>query len=118
MAPGSTVPGYSAGADIPSVVVVPTYNLSSSLLMVTGIGRITAITWSNTATTTPSLFYLRDGIDGTGPIIATLAAVAGGGSAAGFWPPGIPFVRGLYVSHVTGSMLMTVCYIPLVNPAG
>ena len=111
------MPGYSAESDIPSVVVVPTYNLSASLLMTTGIGRITAITWSNTATTAPALFYLRDGIDGTGPIIATLAAVAGGGSAAGFWPPGIPFVRGIYASHVTGSMLITVSYIPLVNPA-
>jgi len=115
MAPKTTMQAYSAEAGIRPAVTYPTGTQGGSVVLLTGVGVITCITFATAQVTTPALFYLRDGVDNTGEQIAVLGCPAGGGGAIAAGLPGIPFRRGLYLAHVTGNIVATITYIPLFN---
>ena len=85
-------------------------------LLPSGIGWITCITFANTASATANLFYLYDGTDGSGPLIAAFSTPGGGNQVVTPDLPGIPFSKGLYLVHSSGSATIVVTYIPVFDP--
>ena len=113
--PAVRSPDWSSTEHLP-VTVNNAGHAGSGYQLVTGIGLIIAITGYSTTTTTASQYELQDGTDTTGEIKAFIGAPAAGNFALGAGPPGIAFRRGLFLNHVAGTMLITVTYIPVVNP--
>jgi len=96
---------------------VTVYSLAAgSGQLVTGIGLIIAITGSNTSTTAGARYRIYDGVDTTGPCIASIGMPASGGEMAGLFPPGIYFGQGLYLSKLSSPADITVTYVPLFYP--
>ena len=94
-------------------VTVSRIGLASSAQLISGAGLIIAITLANNSTTTPVWIALGDGTDANGYIVASLAAPAGGGLTMGIAPAGIPFSRGIYLTHHLGTYDLTVTYVHL-----
>lgn len=113
--PAARNPGWNPDNYHYAPVTVGNANSAGGQLM-TGIGLIIAITVLNTNATAAARFFLRDGIDSTGPIIAYLGAAAGGSDTLGPCPPGIYFGRGLFLQDAAGTAGVTVTYIPLLTP--
>ena len=84
--------------------------------LMTGIGLITAVTFLNYETGSPSSVILYDGGSTAGTPLAVIGAPGGGGGGYGIGLPGIYFCHGLYSSVVSGQMAVTVTYVPLTEP--
>ena len=83
--------------------------------LITGVGYLICASWANNSATTPSLYQLRDGTDGTGQVLLLMQSVAGGGGSIGPCWPGIPFTRGLYIDTSSGSQRIAVTYVPFTD---
>ena len=97
--------------DLGVPVTVNRIGLTGSGLLTSLPGLLIAATMANNSTTTPVWVALGDGTDANGMIIASLAAPAGGGIAFTPGLPGVPFSRGLYVTHHAGMYDLTVTFI-------
>ena len=107
---------YSAGQDVPPLAVVSAVALAASQQLCTGVGLIIAISACEQSGNSRMLYYLRDGTDATGQVIAVLGAPESQAPVAEVIPPGIPFRRGLYMQQLNGVISISITYIPLVNP--
>ena len=85
---------------------------AGSLQLMTGSGLIIAITALSLTATIASQFRVLDGTDSTGDLRAVIGAPAAGNASFSPADPGIPFRIGLYLEHQTGTMVITVTYIP------
>ena len=89
---------------------------SANTPIFTGVGYLTCCTGGETTHGAPALAYLHDGSDVTDKIIGVLACLSGGNVDVTPAPPGIWFDRGIFLEVVSGSITVSVTFVPYVNP--
>jgi len=112
--PGPQV-GLSSADAIKPLNTVWANNVTADQQMMTGIGQVTQATLVNLAATVAGKVILYDGTDTTGDVIAALGAGAGFGSDVGPGFPGIPFRRGIFLHIVSGTVTVSVTYVPQID---
>lgn len=98
------------------VPVTVTSTTGSSGLLFQGAGFILCITAAESTGSAGARYHVRDGADATGYIIAALAAASNGFAPVSPCSPGIWFRDGIYLEAVSGSMHVTVTYLPVYSP--
>lgn len=108
----------SAGYDIVALGTIPLWKLSqaASFALFTGTGRLVDLTMVNQAATVAAKIRVHDGVDSTGPVVATMAAAAGSGASHSPGFPGVLIRNGVYIEVVTGTVDFTASLIPRITP--
>jgi len=104
---------YSWAGNPPPPVTVSLLDIGGGKQLATGPGVIIAVTTLNQGATTAFKFYLRDGTDATGNVLAAFQVPAGDCRQLAPGEPGIPFANGVYADEHIGQGDVTLTYIPL-----
>ena len=107
---------YAASPGMPPIVTVRAIALTGSFQLMTGAGQVIAVTAACRSTTVPATFQLCDSNSANTLQIVAIGVVPGGGFSVGPGLPGISFMIGLYLYHLSGEADITVTYIPLLQP--
>lgn len=103
---------YTAGPK-PRTVSVKAVTANTPLF--TGIGFLIACSAGETTHGAPALAYVHDGTDVTDTIVGVLACLSGGQADIDPAPPGIYFERGLFLEVASGTISVSVTFVPLVD---
>lgn len=113
--PAAPMRGPSAADAIKLVNTVYSASTAADVQLMTGIGQVTNATLLNLAATVAAKVILYDGTDTTGDVIAGMGAAAGFGDDIGPGYPGLPFRRGLFLHVVSGTVAVSVSYVPMID---
>lgn len=111
--------GPFAGVDwseLPKPQTIESAKPGVSGQLVTGIGLITFVSWRETSGTAAAAFSLWDGTDISGERLMTMGILTSDGSTTSPGFPGLYFERGIFFEVRSGACVVTVTYIPLLNP--
>ena len=76
----------------------------TSQLLSTSPGRLAGWSIRETSGTASAVVRLRDGVDASGGLLATISLAAAESARDWFMPTGIGFANGLYIEIVTGAV--------------
>lgn len=120
-APNMLAPWYLPPSDpsfaYPWPRVIPFNNGAAAGVRDSGPGIIVGWSFAETSGTAVANLHLHDGTDASGPIIASISMLAGGGNTFGPGWPGIPVYNQLWSHNHAGTWEGAIYYVPLLGAA-
>lgn len=102
---------------LPSATNVQARAIAASAQLYAGPGMLISATWGETTGSAGAVWYLHDGQDATGELVAVIALNSGGGGGTDPGLPGPEFRNGLYLERVSGTISFVGWFLPRWNQA-